>query len=78
MNNYLTVLTEKNSENFIFDFLKDKKLKPLIIISDNTEVDSAYYKFVNQNDNYETEFLTFVDKKEFISPLTIGVSKFVN
>ncbi len=80
INNSIVVCSthEKNSENFIFDFLKDKKLKPQIIISDNTEVDSAYYKFVNQNDNYETEFLTFVDKKEFISPLTIGVSKFVN
>lgn len=80
INNSIVVCSthEKNSENFIFDFLKDKKLKPLIIISDNTEVDSAYYKFVNQNENYETEFLTFVDKKEFISPLTIGVSKFVN
>ena len=80
INNSIVVCSthEKNSENFIFDFLKDNKLKPQIIISDNTEVDSAYYKFVNQNDNYETEFLTFVDKKEFISPLTIGVSKFVN
>ena len=65
-------------EDLVNFYFKDKKLKPLIIISDNTEVDSAYYKFVNQNDNYETEFLTFVDKKEFISPLTIGVSKFVN
>ena len=69
---------KKKSEDFIFDFLKNNNLKPRIIISDNTEIDSAYYKFVYENNNYETEFLTFVDKKEFISPLTIGVSKFVN
>lgn len=80
INNSIIVCSthEKNSEDFIFDFLKNNKLKPLIIISDNTEIDSAYYKFVNENNNYETEFLTFVDKEGFISPLSVGVSKFLN
>ena len=80
INNSIIVCSthEKKSEDFIFDFLKNNNLKPRIIISDNTEIDSSYYKFVNENNNYETEFLTFVDKEDFISPLTIGVSKFLN
>lgn len=80
INNSIIVCSthEKISEDFIFNFLQKNKLKPSVIISDNTEVNSAYYKFVNDNKHYETEFLTFLDKREFISPLSIGVSKFVN
>ncbi len=65
---------EKRSEEFIFNFLSENKLFPLVIISDNSKPDSDYFNFVNNNKRYTTDILTFVDKKNFFSPLFIGVS----
>ena len=56
---------EKKSEEFIFNFLSENKLFPLIIISDNSKLDSDYFNFVNNNKRYTTDILTFVDHKNF-------------
>ena len=65
---------EKKSEEFIFKFLTENKLSPLIIISDNSKPDSDYFNFVHNNESYTTDILTFTDKTNFFSPLFIGVS----
>jgi len=65
---------EKKSEEFIFKFLTENKLSPLIIISDNSKPNSDYFNFVINNESYTTDILTFTDKNNFFSPLFIGVS----
>ncbi len=65
---------EKKSEEFIFKFLTENKLSPLIIISDNSKPNSDYFNFVKNNESYNTDVLTFTDKTNFSSPLFIGVS----
>ena len=75
MNNSVIVSSthEKNSEDFLFQILEKNNIKPKIIISDEVGKNSAYKLFIKDKD-YKNNILIFNDKKEFLSPLYIGIS----
>ena len=75
MNNSIIVSSthEKNSEDFLFQTLKENNITPKIIVSDEVAEYSAYKLFVKDR-NYKNNILIFNDKNEFLSPLYIGIS----
>ncbi len=75
MNNSVIVSSthEKNSEDFLFQTLKENNITPKIIVSDEVAEYSAYKLFVKDS-NYKNNILIFNDKNEFLSPLYIGIS----
>ena len=74
-NSLLVVSThEKQSEDFIFDFLEGNLIQPKFIVSDEVGENSAYIKFLPKN-NYENITFIFLDKLNFLEPLIIGLSK---
>ena len=75
MNNSIIVSSthEKNSEDFLFQTLKENNITPKIIVSDEVAEYSAYKLFVKDS-NYKNNILIFNDKNEFLSPLYIGIS----
>ena len=75
MNNSVIVSSthEKNSEDFLFETLKENNITPKIIVSDEVAEYSAYKLFVKDR-NYKNNILIFNDKNEFLSPLYIGIS----
>jgi len=69
---------EKNSEDFIFNFLEKNNYFPKFIISDNILENSSFYKYYKNNtDKYEYELFTFYNKNIFYNNLEIGVLKYL-
>ncbi len=75
MNNSVIVSSthEKNSEDFLFQTLKNNNITPKIIVSDEVGKNSAYRLFIKDK-NYKNNILIFNDKNQFLSPLYIGIS----
>ena len=76
LNNSILVASthEEKSEKFIFDYLDKNNIGPKFIISDEVSKDSPYINFVSKN-NYKNTTFIFLDNKNFLEPLIIGLSR---
>ena len=76
LNNSILVASthEEKSEKFIFDYLDKNNIGPKFIISDEVSKDSPYINFVTKN-NYKNTTFIFLDNKNFLEPLIIGLSR---
>jgi len=65
---------EKNSEEFLFNYLLENNIAPKYIISDETSVNSPYRKFI-EKENYSHTTFPFNDPDKFLDTFYVGLAK---
>lgn len=65
---------EKNSEEFLFNYLLENNITPKYIISDETSANSPYRKFIEKG-NYSYTTFPFNDPNKFLDTFYVGLAK---
>ena len=65
---------EKNSEEFLFNYLLENNITPKYIISDETSANSPYRKFI-EKENYSYTTFPFNDPDKFLDTFYVGLAK---